>query len=418
VKTAATFYCVIKRSPNRTINRADNRTICRTSQNPFFILLLITALLCGCGDSSETTFDDGGVSVTNFQWSLPDNFPLPVEPMDNPMSEARFQLGRHLFYDQRLSGNGTQACADCHDQALSFTDGLAVSVGSTGEFHSRNSQSLLNSAYNSTLTWANPSLITLEKQIVIPLFGDNPVEHGINDSNKEIVLTRIKEEPRYPPMFAEAFPEHGEPINYQNITRSLASFVRGMVSFNTPFDHFERGDANALSASAQRGRALFFGEDMECFHCHGGYNFSDSTVDRNMQFVERPFHNTGLFNIDGNGAFPEGNQGIIEITGDPADMGKFRAPTLRNIELTAPYMHDGSIASLEEVIEFYAAGGRIIESGPKQGDGRFNPFKDGFVNGFELTPERKTDLISFLKSLTDRDFITNNRFANPWSTTE
>jgi len=386
--------------------------------NRFFLAAVLSPLfiISGCGGHSETTFDDQGVSQSTFAWNLPENIPLPIEPLDNPISEAGFQLGRHLFYDRRLSGNGSQACADCHQQDLSFSDGRAVSVGSTGQFHPRNSQSLLNVAYNATLTWANPSLRTLERQIVIPLFGEDPVEQGINDSNREKVLARIREESRYPDLFAAAFPDEGDPINYNNITRALASFVRGMVSFNTPFDRFERGDANALSASAQRGRSLFFGEDMECFHCHGGYNFSDSTADRTMSFIERPFHNTGLFNIGGIGDFPQDNQGIFEITGDPVDMGKFRAPTLRNIELTAPYMHDGSMATLEEVIEFYAAGGRNIETGANQGDGRFNPFKDGFINGFELTPENQADLLAFLKSLTDQSFINNDRFANPWST--
>ncbi|WP_020408298.1 methanobactin export MATE transporter MbnM [Hahella ganghwensis] len=380
------------------------------------LLIAVIVLLTACGGTSETTFDDQGVNRTAFDWQLPASVPLPFEPENNPMTEAKFQLGRHLFFDRRLSGNGEQSCADCHQQNIGFTDGLVVSVGSTGDLHPRNAQPLLNVAYNATLTWANPSLVTLEQQILVPLFGEFPVEQGINDGNREEVLDRLRDEPRYQTLFAEAYPELGDPIDYENIVKAIASFVRGMVSFNSDFDRYERGQSSALSASAQQGRKLFFGEELECFHCHGGYNLSDSTFDRTMTFIERPFHNTGLFNINGTGDFPSNNQGVFEITEDPADMGKFRAPSLRNIALTAPYMHDGSLVSLEEVIDFYAAGGRNIESGPHAGDGRLNPFKDGFVTGFDITEQEKADLIAFLNSLTDETFLTNERFSDPWST--
>jgi len=191
-----------------------------------------------------------------------------------------------------------------------------------------------------------------------------------------------------------------------------------MVSFNTPFDQFERGNASALSESEKRGRALFFSEDLECFHCHSGYQFSDSTLDRTMSFVERPFHNTGSFNIGGTGDYPENNQGIFEITGEQSDTGKFKTPTLRNIELTAPYMHDGSITTLEGVLDFYAAGGRNITSGAHVGDGRLNPFKDGFISGFDMSDADKDDLIAFLHSLTDEHFISDSRFSDPMSVTQ
>jgi len=377
------------------------------------LLLALGLGLSACGGSS-TSIDDGGANVTAFAWQVRADLPLPVEPADNPMTEAKFQLGRHLFYDVRLSGNGTQSCASCHHQDKAFTDGLTVAVGSQGDAHPRNSQTLTNAAYNATLTWANPSLLSIEHQILSPLFSEDPLEQGINDSNRDAVLQRIVDEPVYGPLFAEAFPQQGSPINFDNIIKAIASFTRGLTSFNSPFDRFEQGDTTALSAAALRGRALFFSEKLECFHCHGGYNFSDSTLDRTVSFIERPFHNTGLYNIGGNGDFPEDNQGIFALTGDPADMGKFRAPTLRNVALTAPYMHDGSIASLEAVLDFYAAGGRNIASGPYTGDGRLNPFKDGFVNGFTLTEQSKTDLIAFLNSLTDEDFIASSRFSNPW----
>lgn len=397
--------------------------ILRVNVSKFAFLHLLTmglfiTGLTACGNASETTFDTQGANLTQFDWQLPEDMPLPLEPLDNPMTQAKFELGRHLFYDQSLSGNGTQACADCHQQSLGFSDGKTLPEGSTGELLSRNAQPLLNAAYNANQTWANPALTSLEQQALIPLFGEFPVEHGINDSNREVVLDRLRVKPHYDKLFTDAFPEQGDPIDYENIVFALASFVRGMVSFNTPFDQFERGNASALSESEKRGRALFFSEDLECFHCHSGYQFSDSTLDRTMSFVERPFHNTGLFNIGGAGDYPENNQGILEITGDPSDMGKFRTPTLRNIELTAPYMHDGSMTTLEEVLDFYAAGGRNITSGAHAGDGRLSPFKDGFISGFDMSEADKDDLIAFLHSLTDERFISDPRFSDPLSATK
>ncbi len=371
-------------------------------------------LMGGCGGKSRTHVDnDTGGSV--FDWQLPASIPPPIEPDDNPISEAKFTLGRHLFYDRRLSGNGEQGCVSCHQQDKAFTDGMMVPTGSTGETLLRNSQSLVNAGYFTTYTWANPSLLSLERQALVPLFGENPVEHGIDDENKEEILDRLRAEPRYPALFAEAFPEDADPVSYENIVKALGSFVRGMTSFNSAFDAFSQGDASALSASADRGRQLFFSERLECFHCHGGYMFSDATADSTQTFVERSFHNTGLFNIGGTGAFPEGNRGTFEITGAPTDMGKFRAPSLRNVAVTAPYMHDGSMASLEEVLDFYAAGGRNITEGEFAGDGRANPFKDGLIFGFELSTEERDDVIAFLNSLTDESVLTSERFSNPWN---
>lgn len=385
----------------------------RSSLPALFSLILAT--LYGCGESA-TTYQDSALAAdaASFDWNLPARYPLPVEPANNDMSEPKFQLGRHLFYDQRLSGNETQACASCHEQALGFTDGDVTPIGSTGERLARNSQGLMNAAYNATQTWANSALTTLEQQALIPLFGESPVEHGITDGNKERVLNRIRDEDRYKQLFEQAFPDSGDPIDFNNIRNALTTFVRGMISFETPFDRFEQGDATALNDSAHRGRRLFFSEDLECFHCHGGYHLSDSTIDRSMSFVDRPFHNTGLFNIGGTGNYPDDNTGLFELTQDPSDMGKFRAPSLRNIALTAPYMHDGSVATLEEVLDIYAAGGRVITDGPHAGDGRLNPFKDSFVNGFQMSEQDKQDVLAFLESFTDRSFISNPRFSNPW----
>ena len=377
------------------------------------LIALLLPLLSGCPEST-TTIDDGNALRSEFDWQVRAGIPLPVEPADNQMSEAKFQLGRHLFYDARLSSNETISCSSCHHQDKAFADGRIAARGATGELHPRNSQALVNIAYNPTLTWGNPSLRSIEQQVFIPLFGETPIEHGISDANQELVLNRILAEPVYAPLFSAAFPE--QPISYDTIIKALASFVRGMTSFSSDFDRYEQGDGSALSESAKNGMALFFSEQLECFHCHGGYNFTDSVQDRTMFLVDRPFHNTGLYNIDGLGGFREPNTGVHEVTGRAGDMGRFRAPSLRNIAVTAPYMHDGSVATLEDAIRNYAAGGRNITAGPNAGDGRMNPYKDGFISGFSITDDQINDLIAFLQSLTDDEFLTSARFADPWVT--
>ena len=367
-----------------------------------------------CLDESSTTITSDRNQNSDFDWQLPLTTPLPVVPENNPMTEEKFQLGRHLFYDERLSGNGSQSCAGCHRQERAFAEDRALSIGSTGEVHPRNSQPLINVGYNATLTWANPVLTTLERQILIPLFGEDPIEHGINDANRDAIFSQLAADSQYQELIQAAYPDAGDQLTTEIVVHSLATFVRALVSFNSPFDQYSRGDLSAVGEDVLRGRDLFFSERLECFHCHGGYNFTNSTVDETTAFIEKPFHNTGLFNIDGEGSFPANNQGKFEVTGNPDDMGKFRAVTLRNIALTSPYMHDGSIETLSGVIDFYSAGGRVIESGPLAGDGRTNPLKDGFVTGFEITTQEKADLLAFLESLTDRDFITKRRFGNPW----
>ena len=379
-----------------------------------FILGCVFFLL-GCPQkTSHTTIDTGIYTKRDFNWSIPANYPLPVVPSSNPLSEEKFQLGRHLFYDQRLSGNQTRSCSSCHIQSLAFSDGLPQATGATGMVHPRNSQALVNTAYNASMNWGNPTTVTLEQQAPIPIFGEFPVELGISDSNQDIVLSRFKTNATYQKLFAAAFPNETNAINYDNIVKSLASFVRGLNSFNSPFDQYENGQTFAISESAKHGMDLFFSEKTECFHCHGGINFTQSSYDRTQAFADMVFFNNGLYNIDGKGSYPAGNQGIYEITAKSSDMGRFRPPTLRNIALTAPYMHDASFNTLEEVIRHYAAGGRNIISGPNAGDGRANPNKSNFVRPFDLTEQEVRDMVAFLESLTDQDFITNPRFANPW----
>lgn len=393
----------------------------RAAANALTLALTLALGLVGCGGGGTRVDEGAGGNAgggqgggSAWQWLLPTGFPAPRVPEDNAMSVARVELGRFLFYERRLSGNASQSCADCHHQDKAFTDGRAVAIGSTGEAHPRNSQGLANVAYNATLTWANPSLVTLERQMETPLFGENPVEMGINDHNKAEVLARFAGDPDYARRFAEAFPGESTPVSWGNVVKAIASFQRTLLSGNSRYDRYLRGQI-VLSASEERGRQLFFGEKAECFHCHGSFNFNDQIVHAGSRVVETPFHNTGLYNIDGNGGFPEPNRGVIELTGRADDMGKFRAPSLRNVELTAPYMHDGSIATLEEVLDFYAAGGRVIASGPHAGDGRLNPYKSDLISLIQLDTGERADLVAFLKTLTDHEFIQDARFSNPFA---
>lgn len=351
-----------------------------------------------------------------FDWRLPAWAPKPLVPPGNPMSEDKVELGRFLFHDRRLSINGSTSCATCHQQARAFTDGVKLAIGATGEKHPRNTMALANVAYLPVLTWSNPLMTALETQALVPMFGEHPVEMGL--AGKEAELLRLmRRDPRYERRFALAFPGESDPYTLANLTRALAAFQRTLMSFDSPYDRYRYGgDGKAISASAKRGERLFFSERLECFHCHGGVNFSDSVVHERLRDPEIAFHNTGLYNIDGRGAYPGANQGLIEHSGRPADMGRFRTPSLRNVAVTAPYMHDGSIATLSEVIEHYARGGRRLASGSHRGDGAKNPHKSGFVKGFRLTVSEKRDLIAFLDSLTDRGFLTDPRFADPFET--
>ena len=354
--------------------------------------LIVTSVISGCQKAPKP-----------WQWEIPEGFPEPVVPVQNPMTPEKVRLGRFLFYDKNLSANRTQSCGSCHQQKYAFSDNKVRSIGSTGEMLTRNSMALVNVAYNSSLTWAHSGLKNLEQQILIPMFSEEPVELGMTGAHEQILLRFDSD--IYQPLFAEAFP--GEPLSIKLMVQAITSFVRSLTSFNSPFDRYayEQQD-DALSESAIRGMELFFSERLECHHCHGGFNFSQSSKHDFQEFAVTGFHNTGLYNEDGQGSYPLSDTGLIQLTLDTEDMGRFKAPTLRNVAVTAPYMHDGSVANLEEVLTIYAAGGR--------GAGVNSPLKSPFIHGFRLTPEEQQDLLDFLHSLTDQKFLTDPKHSDPW----
>jgi len=323
---------------------------------------------------------------SDYAWALPPRFQPPPVPADNPMSAAKVELGRRLFYDVRLAANGTQACASCHAQARAFTDGRSTSVGSTGELGRRNAQPLANVGYLASLTWANPSMRALEAQAHVPMFGVAPVELGVAGDGGAL-LARLADEPLYPALFAEAFPDDPAPLSIANLTRAIASFERTIVSGRA------RVDTGELTDAERRGQALFASARLGCNQCHGGFAFTVATGD------DLRFFNTGLTADD-----PD--RGVAAITGDPAQAGWFRPPSLRNVAVTAPYMHDGSVATLEEVIDLYAAGGR--------GAGVTNPRKSELITGFAITADERADLVAFLGALTDAALLTDPALADPW----
>ncbi|WP_319381141.1 methanobactin export MATE transporter MbnM [Thiomicrorhabdus sp.] len=377
-----------------------------------FSLIVAALLLWGCVGSG-TEINDSSQKSDEWHWDLPPNFPTPKVPEDNPMSEEKFQLGRYLFYDKRLSGNETFACASCHHQDKAFTDGKKVSIGSTGDVLTRNAPSVVNSAYHSTYTWVNPDLTTLETQMATPLFATEIVEMGVNDENRGTILQRFRDDPEYVERFQAVFAEDAEPIVFDNIIKAIAAFQRGLLTGNSRFEQYQQGIVS-LNAQEERGRILFNSEKAECFHCHGSFNFNDQVTFLGARLEPNFFHNTGLYNVGNTGDFPAGNQGLFDFTDQESDKGLFRAQSLWNVAVTAPYMHDGSLDSLEAVLDFYADGGRNITEGPYAGDGRLNPNKSDLIVLIDLNDQEKADLIAFLQTLTDESLLTNERFSDPF----
>ena len=286
-------------------------------------------------------------------------------PESNPLTRDKIALGRRLFHDRRLSRDGSKACASCHDPSRAFTDAGAVSVGVGGAVGRRNAPTLINRAWGARFFWDGRAG-SLEQQVLQPLF--NPIELG---GSRDAVM-RVVRSAEYAPAVQRAFP--GESSAIDVVARALASYVRTVVAGDSPYDRFASGRSSAISPAARRGLNLFTGI-AGCLSCHFGPTLTDEG-----------FHNTGVAWTGGEFA----DLGRGGITGRERDRGAFKTPTLREVTRTAPYMHDGSLATLDDVLEFYDRGGRP------------NPYLDSRIRPLQLTSSQKTDLIAFLRSLTGR----------------
>lgn len=299
-----------------------------------------------------------------WDWGLPSDIPPPIVPADSAMSMAKVELGRRLFYDADLSVNGTLSCAGCHEQKRGFADGNTMRPGVHGDPGRRNVPGLANVAWRRRLTAADPSLTTLEAQMLVPLLGDNPVELGMRGKEAEL-FRRLGNDACYRRMFGRAFPEVKGHISLDTISHAIAAFERTMIALNSPFDRHGRGEIGAISTEARRGAALFAARG--CVACHAGRDFTDDDYHRLEKNIGK-------------------DRGLVEKTGRPEDGDRFRTPSLRNVAVTGPWWHDGSAPTLEDAIRRHAMGSAQDEMAP---------------------------LRAFLESLTDRTFLTDPRLAMP-----
>jgi len=314
-------------------------------------------------------------SAESYQLNVPQGFPKPPIPEKNQLTKLRIDLGRELFFDPILSRDSTVSCASCHHPEKAFSDIEALSRGVDDSLGMRNAPALVNVVYGKSF-FRDGGVPTLEQQILVP-FDD----HREFDLNMLYAVERLERHPRYSKMSKEAYGRGPDPFT---LTRSLAAFERTLISGNSPYDQFTyQGKQDALTASEKRGLALFEGDKLQCRGCHAGFNFTNEL-----------YENNGLKAV-------YADTGRARITSKPEDVGKFKVPTLRNVELTGPYMHDGSVKSLAAVVEHYQSGGA----------GHVN--QSQLIAGFELNEQEKRDLINFLKSLTDTSFVANKNHQHP-----
>lgn len=303
-----------------------------------------------------------------FEWHLPRGFPTPFVPADNPMSTAKVSLGQRLFQETKLSITGRYSCASCHDPRRSFSDGRALAVGATGATLTRSAMSLMNVAYNLSYGWQSPAVTSLEMQMRQPLFNLRPVEIGLAGRERQVTET-LAADPSYRQQFAAAF---GAPVSLERVIQAIAAYERTLIGGHSAFDAYVfEGQHTALSDAAKRGMALFFSRRVGCAGCHFGFNFS------------------------GNWRDAMGATGRASFADDGLGVGRVRVPMLRNIALTAPYMHDGRFATLDAVLDHYQRVGRTPDS-------RHGGRRDPRLRPFTLKTTEREDLKAFLNSLTDR----------------
>ena len=346
----------ISKRPENSIMRKKIRNLKVQLLGTFGGLLVLVAGVIGVEAASQTPYEPEiplGLAEEEF-----------MVPESNPMTKEKIELGRFLFFDKRMSENNTVSCSTCHIPALAFTDGQPVSVGIHRQQGGRSAPTAINRVFSNGQFWDGRAS-TLEAQSVAPL--TNPIEHGFK--NSDAVVARIKKIEGYKKLFNEAFGTHS--VTIERVGKALATFQRTLISGNSPFDKFSwNGDEKAISESAKRGKKLFF-DKAQCSLCHFGTNFSDEA-----------FHNIGI----GWGG-EELDVGRFNVTKDTKDIGAFKTPTLREISRTAPYMHDGRFATLEEVVEHYNQGGVK------------NPFLDKQIIPLNLTDSEKADIVEMLRSL-------------------
>jgi cytochrome c peroxidase len=344
----------------------------RGSASALLLTLAASLITNGCAD------DDRGEAALV---ALPSDFPPLPQPADNPLTVAKVRLGQRLFFDPILSRTNEIACASCHLQAHGFADRVAVSRGVDGRTGMRNAPGLANLAYATSLFW-DGGVDSLERQAIAPIKDMNEMDQPLDTA-----VAKVAADPSYRADFAAAFADEPAPTAI-GLTRALASYVRTLVSGDSRWDRHRRGDATALSASEQRGRALFFGEKAECFHCHDG-----------LFLTNNRFANNGSYR-------PGGDVGRQRVTLRAVDLGRFRVPSLRNVAVTAPYMHDGSLATLQDVVDHYARGGRGHGA---EADAAIDPV----LRPLALDDGDKADLIAFLTALTDEAFLRDPRLSPP-----
>jgi cytochrome c peroxidase len=310
-----------------------------------------------------------------YQWHLPRGLPTPAVPADNPMSDAKVALGRRLFSDNRLSIDGRHSCASCHDPSRSFTDGRPVAIGATGQSLPHNAMALVNVAYNVSYGWTDPKVTSLEAQMLQPLLNQHPVELG---TDPKALATALAKDASYPREFVAAFPPPAAggstptpAVTFDHVVKAIAAYERTLTAGDSAFDHYVfGGQHDALSPSAKRGMALFFSKSAGCGRCHFGFNFSGHWRDSQGATGKASFANNGI-----------GTQ-------------RMRIPTLRNIALTAPYMHDGRFGTLDAVIDHYASIAAVARHDP-------HSKLDVRLRAFDPSDSDRQDLIAFLESLTD-----------------
>ncbi|WP_243732363.1 cytochrome-c peroxidase [Pedobacter duraquae] len=346
------------------------------------MLLLAGVASCKKDNSAEET-DLGPHTV---QLEVPGNFPAAQQDLDNPLTAEGIALGRMLFYEVRLSGNNRISCASCHRQELAFTDGVALStLGASGKKLERHAPALFNLAWEKTgLFWDGGSK-NLESQAFGPLTSADEMHQDLL-----VMETELKQIPMYVALFKKAF---GADITAANVVKALAQFQRTMISGTSRYDKYKRAESGgSLNAAELLGMELV---NSKCKSCHSGELFTDDG-----------YHNNGIdstFSDDLDGIF----QGRFRVSFDPADLGKFKTPSLRNVLLTAPYMHDGRFKTIDEVLDHYNSG---IKASPTTD--RLLYQNQGTV-GIPLSATERGAIIAFLNTLTDDEFINNKKFNNP-----